>query len=473
MINFNNTYDKLPAQFFEAVLPEKCNHPGVISFNQDLAEELGIHTDTADENELALVFSGQKILPGSNPIAMAYAGFQFGHPVPQLGDGRAHLLGEVNGFDLQLKGSGRTRFSRRGDGKSALGPVLREYIVSEAMHALGVPTTRALCAVTTGDHVFRQDGPEPGGIFTRVAASHLRVGTFQYFAFQQDIESIKTLLDYTINRHDKNLTPLNNYRDKAIEFLKSLTIKQTDLIAKWSGLGFIHGVMNTDNFSLAGITIDYGPCAFMDEFKFEKVFSSIDSNGRYSFFNQVPIAKWNILRLAECLLPLIDSNQDSAIKFVENEVVSLFDQFEEKRMKAFAAKLGITDYQKSDEDLVMQFLTYLENESLDFTKGFRLLPELFKTGSSFYPQTDDLISFLDVWKKRVKNIEGLNDINPIYIPRNHLIQKVIDNAYEGSSDSFHQLLNVVTSPFEEKAGLEEYSRAPGPHERVYQTFCGT
>ncbi len=473
MIKFNNTYDQLPEKFYERCLPEKCSQPSLISFNKKLAQELGINYASVDEAELAQIFSGLKILPGSNPISMAYAGFQFGHPVSQLGDGRAHLLGEVNGFDIQLKGSGRTRFSRRGDGKSALGPVLREYIVSEAMHALGVPTTRALCAVTTGDHVFRQDGPEPGGIFTRVASSHLRVGTFQYFAFQKDIDSIKTLLDYTISRHYQSLEGLRSERDKSIELLKVLTIKQSELIAKWSALGFIHGVMNTDNFSLAGITIDYGPCAFLDEFQFEKVFSSIDVNGRYAFFNQVPIAKWNILRMAECLLPLIDENQDMAIKLVEKEVVPLFDLFEEKRMIALAAKLGINDYQKSDEYLVMMFLTYLENQSLDFTNAFRNLPELLKGDSSFYPDTDELKAFLIEWKNRVQEIEDLDKINPIYVPRNHLVQKVIDDAYEGKFDSFHELLGVVTSPFEMKSGLEQYARMPKANERVYQTFCGT
>ena len=473
MIKFNNTYDQLPEKFYERCLPEKCNQPSLISYNKKLSQELGILHASVDESELTQIFSGQKILPGSSPIATAYAGFQFGQPVAQLGDGRAHLLGEVNGFDIQLKGSGRTRFSRRGDGKSALGPVLREYIVSEAMHALGVPTTRALCAVATGDHVLRQDGPEPGGIFTRVASSHLRVGSFQYFAFQKDMESIKTLLNYTINRHYQSLGGMSSESDKSIEFLKTLTIKQAELIAKWSALGFIHGVMNTDNFSLAGITIDYGPCAFMDEFQFEKVFSSIDVNGRYAFFNQVPIAKWNVLRMAECLLPLIDKNQDMAIKLVEKEVVPLFDQFEEKRMSAFAAKLGINDYKKSDEYLVMKFLTYLETQSLDFTNAFRNLPDLFDGHSSFYPETNELNAFLIEWKNRVQSVESLREINPIYIPRNHLVQKVIDDAYEGSFDSFHELLSVVTSPFEMKCGFEQYSRGPKPNERVFQTFCGT
>ena len=473
MIKFTNTYDKLPPDFFESTLPEKSSNPHLICFNHDQAKTLGIDLSELSESELAQYFSGNKIFPTSNPIATAYAGFQFGHPVPSLGDGRAHLLGEVSGHDIQLKGSGRTKFSRRGDGKSALGPVLREYIVSEAMHALGVPTTRALCAVTTGDHVFRQDGPEPGGIFTRVAASHLRVGTFQYFAFKNDIESIKTLLDYTISRHYQNLIGLESYKEKSLELLKALTIKQADLIAKWSSYGFIHGVMNTDNFSMAGITIDFGPCAFMDEFKFDQVFSSIDHQGRYAFFNQVPIAKWNILRLAETLIPLVDGDQKEAIKVIEKEIMPLFETFEEKRLEAFARKLGIIDYQQTDSTLVMNFLNYLEKNYLDMTNAFRNLPKLFNGDSDFYPQSEELNKFTFEWKKRVSSTDNLNQINPIYIPRNHLIQKVIEDAYENNFNSFHKLLEVMSSPFIDKNDLSEYARGPKPQERVYQTFCGT
>ena len=341
------------------------------------------------------------------------------------------------------------------------------------MHSLGVPTTRALCAVTSGETVFRQDGPEPGGVFTRVAESHLRVGTYQYFAFKNDIESIKVLLDYTVKRHYPELNDFTDRSAKAIELLKKLTNKQSDLIANWSALGFIHGVMNTDNFSMAGITIDYGPCAFMDEFKFEKVFSSIDQNGRYSFFNQVPIAKWNILRLAECLIPIIDKDQEKAISKIENEVVSSFDQFDHKRMKVFAKKIGIEEYKSSDNRLVMKFLTYLEKESIDMTIAFRELPKLYKEVSTLLPETDDLKDFKEEWKERVESIEKLNNINPIYIPRNHQIQKVINDAYEGNFSSFHQMLKVVTSPYKENEEFANYALGPKPHERVYQTFCGT
>ena len=473
MINFSNTYECLPEIFFQKVNPDNFSNPKLIKFNESLASEIGISIENTTEQKLAEIFSGQKILPGSTPLAMAYAGFQFGHPVQQLGDGRAHLLGEVNGHDIQLKGSGQTKFSRRGDGRSALGPVLREYIVSEAMHALGIPTTRALCAVTTGEQVLRQDGPEPGGIFTRVASSHLRVGTFQYFAFRNDIESIRTLFNYTLKRHYPELLKVKSNKEKVIELLKSLTNRQSDLIANWSAVGFIHGVMNTDNFSMAGITIDYGPCAFMDEFKFEKVFSSIDRNGRYSFFNQVPIAKWNILRLAECLLPLISENQDEAIKIIENEVVDLFDQFEKKRMKHFAKKLGLQDYQSSDDLLIMSFLNYLEKESLDYTLAFRNLPDLYNGQTSFYQESQQLNDFKLKWRDRVKNVAHLNNINPIYIPRNHQIQKVIEQAYEKNLKPFHTLVDVLKDPYTSDPIYENYSLGPKPDERVYQTFCGT
>jgi uncharacterized protein YdiU (UPF0061 family) len=473
VLKFRNTYSKLPENFYARVNPAHFSQPSLIRFNIELASQLGIDSRGYSEHDIAQIFAGQKILPGSEPLAMAYAGFQFGHPVPQLGDGRAHLLGEVNGYDIQLKGSGQTPFSRQGDGRSALGPVLREYIVSEAMHALGVPTTRALCAVTTGEDVMRQYGAEPGGIFTRVADGHIRVGTFQYFAFKEDIESIKILLEYTIKRHYPELQKLDTISEKALALLIELTKKQSDLIAKWTSYGFIHGVMNTDNFSLSGITIDYGPCAFMDEFKFHKVFSSIDRNGRYSFFNQVPIAQWNILRLADTLLPLIHKDQNEAIKIVEEKLIPLFSQFEFKRMQAIAKKLGIDDYTNVDEHLVMSFLEYLEKESIDFTLAFRNLPKLYQGDKAFYKDTIELNEFIGNWKKRVKSIEGLNEINPYIIPRNHQIEQAIDLAYKGDYSHFNFLVDKLSFPFQEDQDGHKLSLPPHKDERVYQTFCGT
>lgn len=472
MIKLENSYLNLPETFYKKAIAAKIPSPELIAFNPSLAKEIGLDLSEKNDDELAQIFSGQILLPKSTPISLAYAGFQFGHPVPQLGDGRALLLGQSDGFDIQLKGSGPTPFSRNGDGKSALGPVIREYIVSEAMHHLGVPTTRALCAVTTGEDVFRQQGAEPGGIFTRVADSHLRVGTFQYFAFQNDIESIVTLLDYTIERHYPEFKDLPKDR-KAIELLKSLTVKQAKLIAKWSGLGFIHGVMNTDNFSMAGITIDYGPCAFMEEFNFHKVFSSIDRQGRYSFFNQVPIAKWNLTRLAETLLPLIHSDQQTAIDEVEKSVLPLFSLFETKRIEQFALKLGITDPKETDEELVMQFLKYLEDNSLDFTLGFYQLPDLYRGDVSFYKSNEALENFVKVWKQRVAKIENVNLHNPLYIPRNHLVQKAITEAYQGDFEYFHKLNLILQKPFEKQQNAEEFETPAKPEEAVTKTFCGT
>lgn len=474
-INFNNTYNLLPKEFYEIVNPEIPSNPTLIKFNQSLAKELDMDLKDLSDEDLTTFFSGQKLFPGSLPIAMAYAGMQFGHTVPQLGDGRAHLLGEVAGNDIQLKGSGRTSFSRRGDGKSALGPVLREYIVSEAMHFLNVPTTRALCAVTTGEEVFRQFGPEPGGILTRVAKSHIRVGTFQYFAFQGDIENIKVILDYSIKRHYPEISIKESYSKKVLDFLKALVVKQGDLISKWMSLGFIHGVMNTDNFSIAGITIDYGPCAFMDVFKNDKVFSSIDQNGRYAYSNQISIAKWNILRLAECLLPLLSSNENEAIKIIETELIPEFDYFDKAHNERMAKKLGLNYYLESDAEIINLFLNYLEKEKLDFTLSFRNLPLLFNDQTNFYPQSQLLERFKILWKSRVKSdsINNLNNLNPLYIPRNHKIQEVIDKAYEGNFELFHKMNKILKNPFNENSEARAWEQPPTPNEVVKETFCGT
>jgi uncharacterized protein YdiU (UPF0061 family) len=472
-MKFENTYTTLPERFYERVKPQGFSSPKLLLLNMDLATELGINLDSYSSEELAMIFSGQDLLPGSDPIAMAYAGFQFGHPVPQLGDGRAHLLGEINGYDIQLKGSGRTKFSRNGDGLSALGPVIREYIVSEAMHALGVPTTRALCAVVTGERVLRQNGIEPGGVFTRVADSHLRVGTFQYFAFRKDLEAIELLIDYTIERHYRELKSLSTMKQKCLGLLKELIKKQALLVGKWSALGFIHGVMNTDNFSIAGITIDYGPCAFMDEFKFDKVFSSIDRNGRYSYFNQIPIAGWNVLRLADCLLPFIDEDGEKAMVIVEEELKELMQLFHSERLKLLASKFGIEDYQHEDEALIMEFLEYLEENALDFTLSFRDLKKLFY-GESQHVQNDaKLDTWIHKWKDRVDKVDHLDKVNPLYIPRNHQVEKAIRLAYEGDYSHFKLMNKVLKHPFSKQDDADDLIKAPMPDQRVYQTFCGT
>lgn len=455
MIKFENTYNKLPQRFFSRVRPAYFKDPELIKFNFELAQELGMKID----QDIEKIFSGQLIPEGADPLAMAYAGFQFGHPVPELGDGRAMLLGEVNGFDLHLKGAGQTAYSRRGDGLSALGPVIREYIVSESMHALGVSTTRALCAVKTNESVYRQFGEEPGGVFTRVASSHIRVGTFQYFAFKNDYEGIEVLLEYTLKRHYPELLKLNTTRERALEFLKEFAKRQGDLIARWSGLGFIHGVMNTDNCHVGGITIDYGPCAFLEDFSFQKVFSSIDQRGRYSFFNQVPIIQWNILRLAECFIPFIGDGLPEELKTILNDIPN-------KRMEAFAEKMGINDFRESDTPIVMSYLTYLEKEKLDFTQSFRKLSEMY--------QLNQFEGFdFHAWKERVNSPEYFDSKNPWFIPRNHQVQKAIDQIYLGDKSHFEKMLLASRNPYLYQEEYAEFYVPAQSEEMVTKTYCGT
>lgn len=467
-----STYLSLPSSFYKKSLAAPFKEPQLLFFNKQLAADLGFHYQNYSDQQLAHIFSGQVLLPGSTPLALAYAGFQFAHPAPLLGDGRAIILGELKGFDLQLKGSGQTPFSRRGDGRSALGPVIREYVVSEFMNRVGIPTTRALAAVSTGEEVFRQFGPEPGGVFTRVASSHLRVGTFQYCMFNQDELGMKIILDYTIERHYPELRDLPLV-EKCLGLLAAFASRQGELIASWSGMGFIHGVMNTDNCSVAGLTIDYGPCAFLEEFSFNKYFSSIDERARYSFFNQVPIVQWNILRLADCLLPLIDNHQEQAIKRVEERLHPILATFTTLRLKKFAQKMGIDDYQETDEELVMDFLKYLETHTLDFTLSFRHLTKLYEEDHEFYPWSPELDSFVQRWRSRVTSVKNLDAINPLYIPRNHLVQKAIDLAYSGNYQFSEKFMARLADPFTEKAGEEEFALPAQTQEKVTKTYCGT
>lgn len=470
MFILQKTYTELPERFFKRVRPENFQNPDLILFNSELAEELGM--EFSSKTDLAKIFSGQDLLPGSDPIAQAYAGFQFGQPVSQLGDGRAHLLGEINGYDIQLKGSGRTPFSRRGDGRSALGPVIREFLVSEAMHALGVPTTRSLAMATTGEQVLRQDGYEPGGILTRVAESHIRIGTFQYFSFRNDLEALEILTDYTIRRHYPQIQN-QNLSDRCLEFLKLFAKRQGNLVAKWYSLGFIHGVMNTDNCSLAGITIDYGPCAFLDEYRFDKVFSSIDRMGRYAYGHQMNIVEWNIFRFADCLLPLIDENQQLAVDKVTEVLQDVLSSFSQKILSVFAKKLGLSDLQDGDEILIKDFLAYLESDSLDFTLSFSNLDELYVGDSSFYPKNEKLKNFLERWKKRQPDLSMIKTINPTIIPRNHQIQRAIDHAYNKDYEPLLEMFGAFKSPFNVAEQHQYLINPPQPDERVHQTFCGT
>lgn len=488
MFDTDNTYAHLPEKFYAPAEPAKPPQPQMIAWNESLAQELQLG-GLSDQEKLDY-FSGAKLPPGSEPIALAYAGHQFGNFVPQLGDGRAHLLGEVvstkgERFDVQLKGSGATPFSRRGDGKSSLGPVLREYLVSEAMARLGLPTTRALAAVTTGETVYR-DQAYPGGVFTRVASSHLRVGTFEYFAARQDLEGLRALFDYAVGRHYPELSQLEG-QERVVRFFAQVANKQAQLVARWMSLGFIHGVMNTDNFSIAGITIDYGPCAFIDEFNFEKTFSSIDYQGRYAFGAQPAIAQWNLARLADCLMPLLEGDDQQKIQLLEPELDQFGRVFEQEYLERFRKKLGLFKAEDEDRELVKAWLIFLHKEGLDFTLSFRALSGLLMQEDSLDGLTPDLTDysafneFEKAWRKRLSAqseseaevASEMNQHNPIVIPRNHFIEQVIEKAYEGDFSMFHQMAQALESPYELIPSLEFFAQPPKPEERVQQTFCGT
>jgi len=481
-IPFRNTYARLPENFYGRVNPSQVPSPRLIRFNEGLAKELNI----IPGDDLAEIFSGNRIADGSEPLAMAYAGHQFASFVPSLGDGRANLLGEVNGKDIHLKGSGRTPFSRRGDGKAALGPVLREYILSEAMYVLGVPTTRALAAVTTGEKVIREE-MLPGAVFTRVASSHIRVGTFQYFAARQNNDSVRTLADYVIDRHypEAKETP-----KKYKAMLQAIVDRQAKLIAKWMDLGFIHGVMNTDNTAISGETIDYGPCAFMEQYHPATVYSSIDRNGRYAYQNQPAIMIWNLSRLAECLLPLMQEEEGSEQGALDAayEVLNSFQTtFEQAHINGLRSKLGLTTEHADDLDIAADLLQRMAANQADFTLTFRRLADVLEKRedypiASLFRDPGAFTEWSQRWHIRMaqenqtteERIASMRAVNPIYIPRNHLVQEVIDAAVQRDDFTpFERLLEATSQPFEEREGLEHYSTPAKPEERVLQTFCGT
>ena len=484
LFNFDNTYIELPEDFYQKVSPSSAVAPKLISFNTDLARELGANLETIDEKKLTDVFSGKEILPGSIPIAQAYAGHQFGNFVPSLGDGRAILLGEIitpKGlrFDIQLKGSGQTPFSRRGDGRSALGPVIREYILSEAMHDLKIPTTRALAAVTSGDQVHRES-IVPGGILTRVASSHIRVGTFEYFSYRENISAVKQLADYAINRHYHELMGSENIY---FEFFQAVAKRKLSLVAKWMSVGFIHGVMNTDNTSICGETIDFGPCAFMDQFNYQKVFSSIDRNGRYAYQNQANMALWNLSSLANCLVPIMDMDSDKVSTLFKKEFEDLSEHFTTLWIQEMGKKLGLFSVTQADQALIHGWLQYLEKENLDFTNSFQDLTDLLSQSEAqnIFKRTTEFDHFLLSWKKRLKqqpqDIEESKNLmqqsNPIFIPRNHQVEKAIAQAMEGNYEHFHRLNHVLANPFTDQEEHQALRDAPKEDEVVHQTFCGT
>ncbi|CAH1680778.1 Protein adenylyltransferase SelO [Hyphomicrobiales bacterium] len=488
-IAFDNSYARLPERFYAVVNPTAVAAPRLVKLNEALARQLGLDADWLKGADGIAMLAGNRLVDGALPIATAYAGHQFGGFSPQLGDGRAILLGEVVGRDgerrdIQLKGAGPTPFSRRGDGRAALGPVLREYIVSEAMAALGVPTTRSLAAVLTGESV-RRETLLPGAVLTRVAASHIRIGTFQFFAARRDAEALRLLADHVIARHYPEAA-----RSEAppLALLEAVVAAQADLVARWMLIGFIHGVMNTDNMSIAGETIDYGPCAFMDSYDPATVFSSIDEQGRYAYGNQPPIALWNLTRLAEALLPLLAEDQDQAVALAQEAVNRFNGLFQGHLIDGFRRKLGLATEAPDDVLLVKALLDAMQRGQADFTLVFRRLSD----DAGHAPEAGtcrDLFAdpaAFDDWHRRWRDrlaAESLSPeerqrrmraVNPLYIPRNHRVEAVIEAAVERNDLApFEELLTVLARPFEEQPGRELYTQPPAMHERVLATFCGT
>ncbi|MBO9472132.1 YdiU family protein [Shimia sp. R10_1] len=466
-IPFENSYVDLPDRLFARQKPTPVRAPKLIAYNAALGTQLGI-TNATDDAELAQVFSGSSLADGSDPIAQLYAGHQFGNWNPQLGDGRAVLLGESKGYDIQLKGSGVTPFSRRGDGRSWLGPVLREYIVSEAMHAMGVPTTRALAAVETGETVFRER-PQPGGILTRVASSHMRVGTFQVLAARQDTEGLQALMDYACARHYPHAS-------SSAELLEAVIACQAKLVAHWMAVGFIHGVMNTDNCTISGETIDYGPCAFMDIFHPGMVFSSIDHYGRYAYGNQPEIAAWNMAQLATSLLPLED-NSDAAVQEFTKLVHAMPELIRTEWRTRFAAKLGISAMVAEDETLIADLLEIMTATKADFTNTFNALTDgaISETALSHHEDYED---WHHRWQTRLETETAdpqaiMAKANPVRIPRNHQVEAMIQAALTGDYAPFHTLIAALEHPYLKDESFATFTAPPKPDEVVKQTFCGT
>lgn len=485
---FDNSYARDLPGFFAPAQPTPVAAPALVKLNIALAETLGLDPAALSGPSAVEVFAGQRLPAGAAPIALAYAGHQFGHFTPQLGDGRAILLGEVVGRDglrrdIQLKGAGPTAFSRRGDGRAALGPVLREYIVSEAMAALGIPTTRALAAVTTGEPV-RRERTLPGGVLVRVAASHIRIGTFQFFAARKAFDAVKQLADYTITRHDPDLVGAEN---PYLALLEAVIARQAALVARWLDIGFIHGVMNTDNMSVSGETIDYGPCAFMDAYDPATVFSSIDEFGRYAYGKQPDIAHWNLARLAECLVPLFDADKDAAVAKANAALARFPAQFHTARRAGLSAKIGLPGGAVDDAALAEDLLAVMAASKADFTLTFRRLGAAAADPAALGPVRD---LFLDReafdawaarWQARLASTgrpadevrAGMDQVNPLFVPRNHLVEAVIAAAVEdGDLGPFETLNRLLAHPYEDQPKFARYAELP-PSMEGYRTFCGT
>jgi uncharacterized protein YdiU (UPF0061 family) len=484
---FQHSYAALPGRFYARVAPTPVTDPRLLVLNRPLAEDLGLEPN-ALEPEAAALFSGNELPEDADPIAMAYAGHQFGVFVPSLGDGRAILLGELRGRDgvlrdLQLKGAGRTPFSRGGDGRAVVGPMLREYLVSEAMHALRVPTTRSLAVVTTGEQVLRER-PLPGAILTRVAASHVRVGTFQYFAARGDQDAVRELLGYVIDRHYPGA---REAQVPALAVLKEVAQRQLALITEWMLLGFIHGVMNTDNMAISGETIDYGPCAFMDEYDPKRVFSSIDQGGRYAYANQPAIAEWNLARFAETLLFLIDPVPDKAVALATAVLEPFAEEFNAGFLGGMRRKLGLLSTAPGDAELIKRLLSAMKDAEADFTLTFRSLAQAAESPTepgrwrALFAEGAELDVWLRDWQVRLaadpqgtsERVESMRAVSPAFIPRNHRVQAALDAAESGDYTLFRKLLGILERPYDDQPEVAAYALPPRPSERVLQTFCGT
>src|ERR1700723_709761 len=483
------TYSALREHFFARLNPAPVAKPRLLRFNLGLERELGLGIGDLDAQALAKLFSGNVLAEVSDPIAMAYAGHQFGHFVPQLGDGRAILLGEALDRagvrrDIQLKGSGRTAYSRGGDGRAALGPVLREYLVSEAMHALGIPATRALAAVATGESVFREEAL-PGAILTRVAASFVRVGTFQYFAARDDVEAVRRLADYVIDRHYPHAKA---ERSPYLALLRAAAGAQASLVARWMQVGFIHGVMNTDNMAVSGETIDYGPCAFVDAYDPAAVFSSIDRQGRYAYANQPHAALWNLARFAETLLPIIDADGDRGVALASEALTVFSTRFADESQAGMRRKLGLSAHEEGDAALADDLLDAMHRNQADFTLTFRGLGEAAEREAAdpsvraLFASPRDYDGWAVRWRARLardpldphSRAAAMRQTNPAVIPRNHRIEQVIEAAVERQDfEPFARMSEVLSQPYRLGEGFESYADAPQPAERVRQTFCGT
>jgi uncharacterized protein YdiU (UPF0061 family) len=486
---FSNSYARLPERFFARLAPTPTPKPRLIKFNGSLASELGIDVQGLGPDELAAIFGGNVTPPGAEPIAMVYAGHQFGNFVPQLGDGRAILLGEVlshNGErrDVQLKGAGRTPFSRRGDGRAALGPVLREYLISEAMHALGIPTTRALAAVSTGETVYRER-QLPGAVLTRVAASHIRVGTFQYFAVRNDREAVERLSGYVMDRHFPDARDAGRPH---LALLQAVVERQARLIARWMHVGFIHGVMNTDNTALSGETIDFGPCAFMDAYDPATSFSAIDEFGRYAYANQPSIAQWNLARFAETLLPLVDPDAERAVELATEAVSAFGSRYQAHWLAGMREKLGLSSADDGDLDLARDLLRAMQENAADFTLTFRRLcaaaaDETADSGlRGLFANPGAYDRWAVRWRSRLAldarepeaRAKAMRAVNPAFIPRNHRVEQALDAAIDdGDFSPFADLLTVLSKPYEDQPSFAQYADPPQTSERVFRTFCGT